>query len=287
MTTIEDVTSTAGPRWRARRRLRGGLVTIGTVAALLAAMGLTLLGLGAADNAVANFDACPGCGAPRAASWPGSTAITARVDTRMEVPGGRRHQMQVDPDRPAADPAGPQHRPGQLAGPGDVADHRDHADRAGAGVSVALHDGAAFVVDAVQGIVRQLDPRALTPVGEPVRYPPGITGGTFDGEGKLWVGVPSEGTVSAVTAADLPATPGEARRRRAQPEAGRDVRRGGAGARVGGVHAGRGRGGAGPHVGVAGDGHRRGDATGRPDHGRAGQPADAHQRAAGAGHRAG
>jgi predicted RNA-binding protein with TRAM domain len=80
----------------------------------------------------------------------------------------------------------------------------------GLGVNVALHEESAFVVDAVQGIVRQLDPRSLAPVGEPVRYPPGITGGSFDGEGRLWIAIPSEGTVSAITAAQLPSVPGSA-----------------------------------------------------------------------------
>ncbi len=57
MATIEGVTSTGADTPRTRSRMRGGLVTIGTVAALLVAMGLTVLGLGAADNAVANYDA--------------------------------------------------------------------------------------------------------------------------------------------------------------------------------------------------------------------------------------
>ncbi|MGY0007770.1 fibronectin type III domain-containing protein [Micromonospora sp. I033] len=190
--------------------MRGGLVTIGTVAALLAAMGLTVLGLGAADNAVANYDA---------SSWLWSTSrselarvngVTARVDTRMEVPGGRRHQMQVaQTDRLLILR---DLNTGQVSSL-DLATLQITATTPtapGLGVSVALHEDAAFVVDAVQGIVRQLDPRSLTPVGEPVRYPPGITGGAFDGAGKLWVAVPSEGTVSAVTAAELPATPGAA-----------------------------------------------------------------------------
>ncbi|MEU9826335.1 fibronectin type III domain-containing protein [Micromonospora chersina] len=190
--------------------MRGGLVTIGTVAALLAAMGLTVLGLGAADNAVANYDA---------SSWLWSTSrselarvngVTARVDTRMEVPGGRRHQMQVaQTDRLLILR---DLNTGQVSSL-DLATLQITATTPtapGFGVSVALHEDAAFVVDAVQGIVRQLDPRSLTPVGEPVRYPPGITGGAFDGAGKLWVAVPSEGTVSAVTAAELPATPGAA-----------------------------------------------------------------------------
>ncbi|MFG2058988.1 fibronectin type III domain-containing protein [Micromonospora sp. NPDC048930] len=211
MATIEDVTSTGAEAPRSRsRRMRGGLVTIGTVAALLAAMGLTVLGLGAADNAVANYDA---------SSWLWSTTrsevarvngVTARVDTRMEVPGARRHQMQVaqtDRQLILRDL-----NTGQVSSL-DLATLQITATTPtapGFGVSVALHEDSAFVVDAVQGIVRQLDPRALTPVGEPVRYPPGITGGAFDGTGRLWIGVPSEGTVSAVTAAVLPKTPGEA-----------------------------------------------------------------------------
>ena len=210
MTPIEDVTSTGPETTRPRSRMRGGLVTIGTVAALLAAMGLTVLGLGAADNAVANYDA---------SSWLWSTSrselarvngVTARVDTRMEVPGGRRHQMQVaQTDRLLILR---DLNTGQVSSL-DLATLQITATTPtapGLGVSVALHEDAAFVVDAVQGIVRQLDPRSLTPVGEPVRYPPGITGGAFDGAGKLWVAVPSEGTVSAVTAAELPATPGAA-----------------------------------------------------------------------------
>ncbi|WBB82271.1 fibronectin type III domain-containing protein [Micromonospora sp. WMMD882] len=195
---------------RKRRRLRGGLVTVGTVGALLAAMGLTVLNLGYADNAVANFDA---------SSWLWSTArselarvngITAKVDTRVEVPQAKRHQMQVaQTDRLLV--LRDLHT-GQVSAL-DLATLQITATTRttpGLGVNVALHEDAAFVVDAVQGIVRQLDPRSLAPVGEPVRYPPGITGGQFDGKGRLWIAVPSEGTVSAITAAKLPAKPASA-----------------------------------------------------------------------------
>ncbi|SBT65620.1 Fibronectin type III domain-containing protein [Micromonospora sediminicola] len=210
MTTIEDVTSTGPETARPRSRTRGGLVTIGTVAALLAAMGLTVLGLGAADNAVANYDASSWLWSTTRSELARVNGVTARVDTRMEVPGGRRHQMQVaQTDRLLILR---DLNTGQVSSL-DLATLQITASTPtapGFGVSVALHEDAAFVVDAVQGIVRQLDPRALTPVGEPVRYPPGIAGGTFDGAGKLWIAVPSEGTVSAITAADLPDTPGAA-----------------------------------------------------------------------------
>ncbi|MGB2566929.1 fibronectin type III domain-containing protein [Micromonospora citrea] len=187
--------------------MRGGLVTIGTVAALLAAMGLTVLGLGAADNAVANYDASSWLWSAARSEMARVNGVTARVDTRMEVPGARRHPMQVtQTDRLLILR---DLKTGQVSSL-DLATLQITATTRttpGLGVNVVLHEDAAFVVDAVQGIVRQLDPRSLTPVGEPVRYPPGITGGAFDGEGKLWIAIPSEGTVSAVTAADLPATP--------------------------------------------------------------------------------
>ncbi|RQW83378.1 hypothetical protein DKL51_31710, partial [Micromonospora globispora] len=210
MATIEDVASTGAQEPRPRSRMRGGLVTIGTVTALLAAMGLTVLGLGAADNAVANYDASSWLWSMSRSEMARVNGVTARVDTRVEIPAARRHQMQfTQTDRLLILR---DLNTGQVSSL-DLATLQITATTPttpGLGVNVALHEEAAFVVDAVQGIVRQLDPRSLTPVGEPVRYPPGITGGQFDGEGRLWIAVPSEGTISAVTAAELPATPGAA-----------------------------------------------------------------------------
>ncbi|MFI6763432.1 fibronectin type III domain-containing protein [Micromonospora sp. NPDC050417] len=184
--------------------MRGGLVTIGTVGALVAAMGLTVLGLGAADNAVASYDASAWLWSAARSELARVNGITARVDTRTQVPDGRSHPMQVvQTDRLLVlrDLTTGQVSSLDLATLQVVARTKTVA---GLGVNVALHEDAAFVVDAVQGLVRQLDPRSLVPIGEPVRFPPGITGGSFDGEGRLWIGVPSEGTVSAISAATLP-----------------------------------------------------------------------------------
>ncbi|MBM0235443.1 fibronectin type III domain-containing protein [Micromonospora sp. STR1_7] len=192
---------------RSRSRLRGGLVTVGTVTALLAAMGLTVLGLGAADNAVANYDASSWLWSAARSELARVNGVTARVDTRTEVAGARRHPMQVTQTDRLLILRDLQ--TGQVSSL-DLATLQLTATTPttpGLGVSVALHEDAAFVVDAVQGIVRQLDPRSLVPVGEPVHYPPGIAGGTFDGEGRLWIAVPSEGTVSAVSPAKLPSAP--------------------------------------------------------------------------------
>ncbi|SDZ21994.1 Fibronectin type III domain-containing protein [Micromonospora pattaloongensis] len=198
-TTSSDTTSTP----KRRLRTRGGLVTAGTVVALVAAMGLTVLGLGAADNAVASYDASSWLWSAARSEMARVNGVTGRVDTRMEVPQARSHPMQVtQTDRFLILRDLSTGRVSSL----DLATLQITATTmttAGLGVSVAMHEDAAFVVDAVQGIVRQLDPRTLVPVGEPVRYPPGITGGFFDGAGRLWIAVPSEGTVSAITAAPL------------------------------------------------------------------------------------
>ncbi|WP_249715019.1 fibronectin type III domain-containing protein [Rhizomonospora bruguierae] len=198
----------AGKPPATRRRGRGWLVTAAVVASLVAAMGLTALGIGTADHAMANYDA---------AAWLWSSArgevarvngTTGRVDTRLKVAGAQAHAMQVtqtDQFLLLRDL-----NTGQVSAldPATLQITATSSTTPGIGVSVALHDEAAFVIDAVQGIVRQLDPRSLQPIGEPIRYPPGIAGGTFDGEGRLWIALPGEGTVSAVTAAPLPPTDG-------------------------------------------------------------------------------
>ena len=94
-TAQATVTAEATENAQARRIGRGGLVTLGTVVALVAAMGLTVLGLGMADHAVASYDA---------SSWLWSSAkseiarvngVTGRVDTRVEVAQARHHPVEV------------------------------------------------------------------------------------------------------------------------------------------------------------------------------------------------
>ncbi len=198
-----SVTSDAPRRpWRTR----GGLVTVATVTSLVAALGLTVLGLGAADQAVASYDA---------ASWVWSrgqgevariNGVTARVDTRVDVAQAKGHRMELSQsDRFVLLR---DFSTGQISSLDLVSLQVGPTTQrqSGMGVSVALRDDAAFVIDAVQGEVQQLDPRSLAPIGDTVRFPPGITGGIFDGEGRLWIAVPSEGTVTAISAAPLPST---------------------------------------------------------------------------------
>ncbi|MEU5156244.1 fibronectin type III domain-containing protein [Glycomyces sp. NPDC021274] len=72
----------------------------------------------------------------------------------------------------------------------------------GEGVRLALHDEGAFIIDQTQGLVNQVDPSTLAAIGDPLQFPAGLTGGAFDKSGKLWVGVPREGTIVQIEPKD-------------------------------------------------------------------------------------
>src|SRR6201995_1035383 len=76
-------------------RTRGGLVTIGTVMALVTGLGLTVLGLGAADQAVASYDAASWVWSRSKGEMARINGVTAKVDTRVDVPKTQGHLVQV------------------------------------------------------------------------------------------------------------------------------------------------------------------------------------------------
>jgi hypothetical protein len=186
-----------------RARTRGGVVTIVTVLGLVAAMGLTWFGLSVNDHVSANYDASSWMWSMTRSEVSRVNGVTGKVDTRQRVKDAQGHFLQISQsDRylllrdqntgkvSALDPATL-----QITATMDT--------QQGAGVTIALHNMSAFVIDPVQGVVRQLHPSTLLPIGEPIYFPPGISGGSFDGLGRLWVATPSEGTVTAITPAPL------------------------------------------------------------------------------------
>lgn len=183
-----------------RRAGKGSIVTLTTVIALLAATGLTLLGLGAADNAVANFDASAWVWSSGRSEVDRINGITAKVDTRQQVKDARNHDLQVTQNDRFLILRDLQ--TGQVTAM-DLATLQVGAvmkTMPGVGVTVVLHEDVAFVIDTTLGQVRQLDPRTLAPTGDMLAFPRGITAGDFDGKGVLWLAVPQEGTVVAITA---------------------------------------------------------------------------------------
>src|SRR3569833_3461136 len=185
---------------------KGAVVTLGTGVGLVVAMGVTLWGTGAANHTVASFDASSWLFSSDKGEVARVNGVTGRVDTRQKITDAQKHTLQVSQsDRYVI-------LRDLATGKISVLDLSSLTLGAttdstpGIGVTVAIHDNLAFVVDQLQGLVRQLDPATLAPVGPPLSFPPGISGGTFDDEGNLWLLVPSEGTVVSVKAAALPAT---------------------------------------------------------------------------------
>ena len=181
-----------------------------------------MLGLGAADTAVASHDASSWLWSTVRGELARANGITARVDTRVEVPGARRHPAQVtQTDRLLVlrDLT-----TGQVSSL-DLATLQIAATTQttpGLGVSVALHEDSRLRVGRGAGGVRQLD-RGRWRRSVSRALPAGHHRGHVDGEGRMWVAVPIQGTVRLITAATLPSAPPrrDARRGRAQPEADR------------------------------------------------------------------
>lgn len=186
---------------------KGSIITLTTVIALLLATALTVLGIGATDNAVANYDASSWLWSSTRGEVDRVNGVTARVDTRSKVKDAQNHEIQIsqtdkylilrDMDT------------GEVSAL-DLTTLQINAvlpTTPGLGVSVALHGETAFVIDAVQGQVRQLDPRSLAPTGDAITLPNGIAPAGFDGKGALWIAVPTEGTVVAISPGSNGASP--------------------------------------------------------------------------------
>ncbi len=184
-----------------RKRTRGGLVTVGTVVGLLVAVGATLFGVGAANNSIANFDASAWLWSSKKGEVARVNGVTGHIDTRYQVADAGGHTVQVSQtDRYVLLRDVNTGKVSVL----DLASLKVGStmpSTPGIGVSIALQGNTAFIVDAVQGAVSQLDPGTLQPVGKPLNFPPGLAGGVFDGKGRLWLMVPSEGTVVAISPA--------------------------------------------------------------------------------------
>src|SRR5258706_3816629 len=187
----------------ARSRTKGGLVTLGTIVGLVVAMGITLFGTGAANHAVASFDASDWLWSSNKGEVARVNGVTGRVDTRTKITDAQGHTMQVSQSDRYVILRDLNTGKISVLDLSSLTLGATTQSTAGLGVTVALHDGVAFIVDAVQGLVRQVDPSTLTPVGQALSFPPGITGGTFDDSGRLWLLVPSEGTVVAVKPAPV------------------------------------------------------------------------------------
>jgi hypothetical protein len=187
-----------------RSRTAGGLVTLATVVGLGIAMGVTLLGTGAANHAVASFDASSWLFSSQKGEVARVNGVTGRVDTRTKITDAQGHVMLVSQNDRYVILRDLNTGKVSVLDLSSLTLGATTQTTPGLGVTIALHDNIAFIVDAVQGLVRQLDPATLQPVGQALTFPPGLGGGVFDDSGRLWLLIPSEGTVVAVQPAVLP-----------------------------------------------------------------------------------
>ncbi|MEV3921756.1 fibronectin type III domain-containing protein [Actinomadura coerulea] len=67
----------------------------------------------------------------------------------------------------------------------------------GRGIQVLAGAGKAYTVDSVKGVLQQIDPVGLTPVGAPAALPPVLGQAGIDARGALWVPVAKDGQVTA------------------------------------------------------------------------------------------
>jgi hypothetical protein len=182
-----------------RTSLRGPIITISIVLVLVVATGLTVLGLGVTDTNITNFDASSWLYSSGRGEVDHVNGVTAKVDTRARIKDAQNHEIEVtqtDKYLILRDLS-----TGQVSTL-DLTTLQTTAatpTTAGLGVSVALYGETAFVIDSIQGQVRQLDPRTLAPVGDSIALPNGIEPAGFDGKGTLWIAVPTEGTVVGIT----------------------------------------------------------------------------------------
>ncbi|RFS82701.1 hypothetical protein D0T12_24970 [Actinomadura spongiicola] len=67
----------------------------------------------------------------------------------------------------------------------------------GKGIQILAGAGKAYTVDSVKGVVQEIDPVGLGPVGPSATLPPILGQAAIDGRGALWVPVSARGEVSA------------------------------------------------------------------------------------------
>src|SRR5689334_1233095 len=163
-----------------RSRAKGGLVTLGTIVGLVVAMGVTLFGTGAANHAVASFDASSWLFSSDKGELARVNGVTGRVDTRTKITDAQGHTMQVSQSDRYVVLRDVNTGKLSVLDLSSLTLGATSESTPGIGVTVAVHDNVAFIIDSLQGLVRQLDPATLLPMGQALSFPPTIGGGAFD-----------------------------------------------------------------------------------------------------------
>lgn len=190
-----------------RLNVKGLLIAVGLPVVLVGALVATLLGTGAFSRENQGEDASLWLWTTPAGEIARVNGLTAATDARYELEDAAGNAVQIEQTdthlllRNIAT--------GQVSAIdlSTLALTGSAETVPGEGVRVALHDDGAFIVDQTQGLISQVDPSTLQQIGETLTFPAGLTGGAFDGDGKLWVGVPREGTIVQIEPRESGAKP--------------------------------------------------------------------------------
>ncbi|WP_155830179.1 fibronectin type III domain-containing protein [Glycomyces tenuis] len=186
-----------------RLNVKGLLIAVGLPVVLVGALVATLLGTGAFSRENQGEDASMWLWTTPIGEIARVNGLTAATDARFEVEDAAGNAVQIeqtDTHLLLRNVATGQVSAIDLA---TLALTGSAETVPGEGVRVALHDDGAFIIDQTQGLVSQVDPVTLAQVGEALSFPAGLTGGAFDSDGKLWVGVPREGTIVQIEPRDV------------------------------------------------------------------------------------
>lgn len=169
---------------------------------LVGALVATLIGTGAFSREATGEDASLWLWTVPTGEVARVNGLTAATDARVEIPDAAGNMVQIVQndeylilrDLTTGNVSAIDLRTLDLTGEATTAP--------GDGVRLALYEDRAFIVDRLQGQVAQVDPNDLSAVGETLSFPSGLTGGSFDSDGRLWIGVPREGTLVSVAGGD-------------------------------------------------------------------------------------
>ncbi|MCC3762979.1 fibronectin type III domain-containing protein [Glycomyces sp. TRM65418] len=185
-----------------RLNVKGLLIAVGLPVVLVGALVATLLGTGAFSRENDGEDGSLWLWTTPAGELARVNGLTAATDVRFELTDAAGNAVQIEQtdshlllrEIPTGKVSAIDLSTLELTGEAETAP--------GEGVRLALADEGAFIIDQTQGLVNQVDPSTLAAIGEPLRFPAGLTGGAFDATGKLWVGVPREGTIVKIEPKD-------------------------------------------------------------------------------------
>jgi fibronectin type III domain protein len=187
-------------------RRSGGFISVGLVMALTVGLVGTVLGVGATSRSLNVSDGDIWVWSSKPAQVSRVNSNSARVDQNQPLLDSRGHRVEVtqndkylllhdlDTGKVTSVDLTRMGFTGSIQVP------------KGPGVRVALSGDRGVLIDQKSGKIRGFDPANLRTTSATIQLPAPLSGGDFDSDGNLWVGLPSQGTVVSLAVTDRHAT---------------------------------------------------------------------------------